>query len=138
MNRSTRRTLLSRLGTGRRHRRTATAFTGGLTPRRSPWLRLLRVVAVLVGLAVVIGTATALWLWDLYAASLPGLEGQRVVSGLSAPVRIERDRRGIPTLHAANRLDLAFATGFVHAQDRLFQMDLLRRAPAGELAELFG
>src|SRR5439155_1533392 len=55
-----------------------------------------------------------------------------------AHVRIERDSRGVPTIEAASRLDLAFATGFVHAQDRFFQMDLSRRLAAGELAELFG
>ena len=55
-----------------------------------------------------------------------------------APVSIDRDSLGVPTLEAANRVDLAFATGFVHAQDRFFQMDLSRRLAAGELAELFG
>jgi penicillin amidase len=76
--------------------------------------------------------------WMMLADSLPPLAGTIRVSGLSAPVRIERDGRGIPTLRAENRNDLAFATGFVHGQDRFFQMDLLRRHPAGELAELIG
>ena len=53
-------------------------------------------------------------------------------------MRITRDSRGVPTIEATDRADLAYATGFVHAQDRYFQMDLSRRLAAGELAELFG
>jgi penicillin amidase len=90
-----------------------------------------------VGIALVLGILAA-WLWWQLLGSLPPLDGTRHVRGLAEPVRIERDGRGIPTLHARSRRDLAFAAGFVHAQDRLFQMDLLRRHPAGELAELFG
>jgi penicillin amidase len=79
--------------------------------------------------------------WRLEArvdGALPPLDGTLYVAGLSAPVRIERDDLGVPTLRADNRTDLAFATGFVHGQDRFFQMDMLRRHPAGELAALFG
>jgi penicillin G amidase len=71
-------------------------------------------------------------------ASLPQLDGDVHEAGLTAPVRIGRDRLGVPTIDAANRTDLAYATGFVHGQDRFFQMDLSRRLAAGELAELFG
>jgi len=71
-------------------------------------------------------------------ASLPTLDGELRERALSAPVRITRDARGVPTIEAEDRRDLAFATGFVHAQDRFFQMDLARRLAAGELAELFG
>jgi penicillin G amidase len=74
----------------------------------------------------------------LLRASLPQLDGQLGASGLRAAVRITRDAYGVVTLQAADRLDLAYATGFVHAQDRYFQMDLSRRLAAGELAELFG
>ena len=70
--------------------------------------------------------------------SLPSLDGTVASSGLSAPVKIERDHLGVVTLEAANRADLAYATGFVHGQDRYFQMDLSRRLAAGELSELFG
>src|SRR5262245_33194218 len=58
--------------------------------------------------------------------------------GLGAPVTIARDSLGTPTIEAANRADLAYGTGFAHAQDRFFQMDLSRRLAAGELSELFG
>ena len=71
-------------------------------------------------------------------ASLPRLDGTLRVANLSAPVTITRDARGVPTISAASRSDLAFATGFLHAQDRFFEMDLSRRLAAGELAELFG
>jgi penicillin G amidase len=71
-------------------------------------------------------------------ASLPPLDGERTVAGVAAGVSIERDALGIPTITAANRADLAFGTGFAHAQDRFFQMDLSRRVAGGELCDLFG
>ena len=58
------------------------------------------------------------------------------VRGLTAPVTVARDAAGVPLIGGGNRLDLAYATGFVHAQERFFQMDLLRRTAGGELAEL--
>jgi len=70
--------------------------------------------------------------------SLPRLEGSVSVHSIREPVTIERDGLGVVTLKATNQSDLAFATGYVHAQDRFFQMDLYRRRSAGELAELFG
>src|SRR5262249_56796728 len=66
------------------------------------------------------------------------LDGRVQLSGLGAPVSIRRDALGVPTIEAADRVDLAYATGFVHGQDRFFQMDLARRLAAGELSELFG
>jgi penicillin amidase len=53
-------------------------------------------------------------------------------------VAVERDTLGTATLRAQNRHDLVWALGYVHAQERFFEMDLMRRQPAGELAELFG
>ncbi len=70
--------------------------------------------------------------------SLPRLDGELRSAGLTSAVQVTRDARGVPTLTAANRADLAWATGFVHAQDRFFEMDLSRRLAAGELSELFG
>src|SRR5580698_3359326 len=70
--------------------------------------------------------------------SLPRLDGELRGAGLAAPVTVTRDARGVPTITAPTRDDLAWATGFVHAQDRFFEMDLSRRLAAGELAELFG
>ncbi|MEX0735649.1 MAG: penicillin acylase family protein [Steroidobacteraceae bacterium] len=71
-------------------------------------------------------------------ASLPKLDGTITVPGLESPVAIERDAAGVPVIRGASRADVARATGYVHAQDRWFQMDLLRRTGAGELAALLG
>jgi len=76
--------------------------------------------------------------WLALRASLPKLDGETRAAGLGAAVTIERDAAGTPTIKAKTRADLAFATGYAHAQDRFFQMDLMRRAAAGELAELLG
>ena len=74
----------------------------------------------------------------LLRASLPQLDGQVRVDNIRDVVIIDRDAAGIPVISAGNRSDLAYATGFVHGQDRFFQMDLSRRRAAGELAELIG
>ena len=70
--------------------------------------------------------------------SLPLLEGTVTSEHLLGSVTVERDAQGIPTIAGENRNDTAFALGFLHAQERFFQMDLLRRNAAGELADLFG
>ena len=93
-----------------------------------------RAVIAAGGLIVV----AAIFAFQTLRASLPQLEGEILSDGVSADVIIERDAAGIPVIRAGNRLDLAYATGFVHGQDRFFQMDLTRRNAAGELAELFG
>ena len=76
--------------------------------------------------------------YALLRASLPQLDGQVRVDNIRDAVVIDRDAAGIPVISAGNRSDLAYATGFVHGQDRFFQMDLSRRRAAGELAELIG
>src|SRR5487761_460472 len=76
--------------------------------------------------------------WLYLRSSLPQTDGTIVVNGLSAPVTVTRDAHGIPTIVAKTDTDAAFALGYVHAQDRLFQMDLMRRYGAGRLAEWFG
>ncbi|MFO1350772.1 MAG: penicillin acylase family protein [Gammaproteobacteria bacterium] len=95
----------------------------------------------LFGLALalfVLASAGGAWLYWRLTGGLAQLDGAANLHGLTAPVTIERDALGVPTLRAANRLDIARAIGFVHGQERFFQMDLLRRSAAGELAELFG
>src|SRR3954470_6408820 len=92
---------------------------------------------VLIVVALVICAPLAI-LYAGFRASLPQLDGTAAAAGLNASVSISRDSLGTPTLEAANRADLAYATGYVHAQDRFFQMDLSRRLAAGELSELFG
>jgi penicillin amidase len=91
---------------------------------------------LLSSLIVVLALFGAAYLW--LRSSLPQSEGRVVFKGLLAEVRVDRDGHGIPTIHAASDVDAAFALGFVHAQDRLFQMDLTRRLVAGRLAEWFG
>ncbi len=71
-------------------------------------------------------------------ASLPLLEGDHPLPGLEAPARIERDALGAPRIRAGSHRDAMRVLGFLHAQERFFAMDLLRRRPAGELAALFG
>ncbi|MGS2721943.1 penicillin acylase family protein [Paraglaciecola aestuariivivens] len=80
----------------------------------------------------------ALSIYLVLLLSLPQLEGTKPIVGLKEKVSVTRDAQGMATLSANNRLDLAYALGVVHAQERFFQMDLLRRHAAGELSELFG
>jgi penicillin amidase len=104
-------------------------------PPPRPRKRRLRIVlAVLFVLFVLVLLAARHQL----RASLPQLDGTRFLPGLSAEVTVERDGLGVPTIRAANRLDAARALGFLHGQERFFQMDLMRRKAAGELSELFG
>src|SRR4051812_18425319 len=93
-------------------------------PRRSLLRRLLRILLIVLLVVVVLGGAGALWVRSLLVGSLPKLSGELAVSGIGAPVRIERDSLGVPTIHAETREDLLFGLGFLHAQDRFFQMDL--------------
>jgi penicillin amidase len=86
---------------------------------------------------LVIATAST-WLYSKIDSALPILDGKKTVFGLKKSATIERDEQGIATIKAQNRNDIAVALGFVHAQERFFQMDLLRRNSAGELASLFG
>ena len=83
-------------------------------------------------------TFSMTWLYTKVDNALPLLNGNEPVFGLQDTAVIERDSQGIATIKATNRIDIAFATGFIHAQERFFQMDLLRRNSAGELASLFG
>lgn len=76
--------------------------------------------------------------YALLSRSLPQLDGEIAAEQLTADVAIVRDASGIPTISAENRADLAYATGYVHGQDRFFSMDLMRRKSAGELAEIVG
>ena len=96
--------------------------------------------ALLVAAAVVLLVilAIAAWLYWIAHSALPQLDGRVSVPGVAAPVRVVRDARGFPTIEAASLDDLFFAQGYVTAQDRLWQMDALRRAAAGELAEIVG
>jgi penicillin amidase len=105
---------------------------------RAPRRRLLVGAALLLGAVMVLAAGAALWMRGRMIASLPMLDGESQLHGLAAAVRVSRDALGVPTVEGSSRIDVARATGWLHAQDRFFQMDLLRRKAAGELSELFG
>ncbi|MDH3589433.1 MAG: penicillin acylase family protein, partial [Gammaproteobacteria bacterium] len=93
--------------------------------------RLFAGLLVLMLLAAVSG-------YVLLRASLPQLDGRMTQPALRSETTIERDKLGVVTVIASSRNDAAFATGFVHGQERFFQMDLQRRVGAGELSALLG
>ena len=95
---------------------------------------LLRSLWVLLGLSILVPGG----IWLLLRGSLPELDGELALPGLSAPVQVQRDGNGMVTVDAADERDMARALGYVHAQERFFEMDLMRRSAAGELSELFG
>src|SRR6187402_3489398 len=91
-------------------------------------------LAVILALAAVLAAFAA---WEVHR-SVPTLDGTARLPGLRAAVTISRDQRGTAVVKGADRLDVARGLGFVHAQERFFEMDLARRSAAGELSELFG
>ncbi len=99
---------------------------------------LVRACVFVAAALVAFAAAAGLWARAELRASLSHLDGTLQLSGLSQPVTVTRDALGIPTIQGTSREDVARATGFVHGQDRFFQMDLARRRAAGELAALLG
>jgi penicillin amidase len=77
-------------------------------------------------------------IWLLLRGSLPEYSGTVNVSALAEPVTVERDSLGSVTIRAQDRHEMVWGLGYVHAQERFFEMDLMRRRSAGELAEIFG
>lgn len=96
------------------------------------WLR-----RVLLGLVLLVAVVVAGAAWYVLRA-LPQVEGELVVQGIEAPVTIVRDEHGIPTIRGASLADVMWGLGFVHAQDRLWQLEVHKRVGAGRLAEAFG
>ena len=78
------------------------------------------------------------YLYYVARSALPQLDGSITLPGLSAPVTVKRDQHGVPTIDAQSLEDLFYAQGYVTAQDRLWQMDIIRRFAAGELSEILG
>ncbi len=113
----------------------APTATGVPASRGSTGLRIfLWLILVLVLLiAGLIGYA-----YFMARSALPQLDGSIFAKGLSAPVKVTRDGHGVPAIEAASLEDLFFAQGYVTAQDRLWQMDVMRRFGAGELSEVLG
>jgi penicillin amidase len=97
-----------------------------------------RAVAAAIVLGLVVGLGACWLYYDATRGPLPVTAGRLEIAGLGAPVEVLRDARGVPHIVAASAADLYFAQGYVTAQDRLWQMDLMRRDAAGELSEIFG
>jgi penicillin amidase len=96
------------------------------------------VILGITGTLIVAVVAGFFFFRHLVVKSFPDTSGSVEAAGLAAPVDVYRDGFGVPHIIAAGHDDLMFATGYVHAQDRLWQMDLVRRAGEGRLSELFG
>lgn len=96
------------------------------------WLR--RLLLALLGLVALAAAlvAGALWL------TIPASEATRALPGLRAPVEITLDAQGVPRIRAGSETDAAMALGWLHARDRLFQMELMRRGASGRLSEIAG
>ncbi|MEW2384669.1 penicillin acylase family protein [Micromonospora sp. NPDC047707] len=109
-----------------------------MNPVRIPWTRVRKIavwtVAVLLVLVLVLAVA-AVW---AVRRSFPQHDGTLRLSGLSAPVTVHRDDHGIPQVYAKSADDLFRAQGYLHAQDRFWEMDFRRHVTGGRLAELFG
>jgi penicillin amidase len=107
-----------------------------VTASRCPRWSVRILVAVVLFFAIILSVIA--WLYLEARSALPQLDGKIVVQGLSASVSVIRDSHGVPTIEAASLEDLFFAQGYVTAQDRLWQMDVMRRFAAGEIAEILG
>ncbi len=94
-------------------------------------------IATVVAVALILLGATG-YLYFVARSALPQMDGSLAVRGLSAPVTVTRDPRGVPAIDAKSLDDLFFAQGYVTAQDRLWQMDVMRRFAGGEIAEIIG
>ncbi|WP_276532395.1 penicillin acylase family protein [Cytobacillus horneckiae] len=92
------------------------------------------ILAVVVAIFIIVLISANFYL----NRSLPEIEGEISLSGLSEPVTVVRDDMGVPHITAANNHDLFLAQGYIQAQDRLFQMDLSRRQASGQLSEVIG
>lgn len=98
-------------------------------------MRIIRLIslALVCVVALAVGSVSGLMM-----ASLPAEDGDMALAGLTSKVTVQSDELGIPSINAATRADAYRTLGFLHARDRLFQMELMRRKSVGRLAELFG
>lgn len=100
--------------------------------------RLLKWIGRLAALVVVLAAAAAGLAYVALRNTVPSASGALAIPGLSAPVEVVRDREGVPHVFAKTMPDALAALGFLHAQDRLWQMELTRRSGQGRLSEMFG
>jgi penicillin amidase len=101
---------------------------------RRGWRIVKGLAAVLVAAPILAGAAGYVW----WMRSLPALSGDVQLAGLGAETRVIRDRYGVPHIFAADLNDAMRVLGYLHAQDRFFQMDITRRVTQGRLAEIIG
>jgi len=110
-------------------------LTGVPASRRFTGVRILLWLLLIV---VLLAAGAAAYAYFLARSALPQLDGNLKVKGLSAAVKVTRDSHGVPAIQASTLEDLFLAQGYVTAQDRLWQMDIMRRFAAGELSEILG
>ncbi len=97
-----------------------------------------RILLWLLLILVLLAAGVVAFGYFIASSALPQLDGKLQVKGLSAAVKVTRDRHGVPTIEGVTLEDLFLAQGYVTAQDRLWQMDIMRRFAAGELSEILG
>lgn len=95
----------------------------------------LKWTAIVLVALLLAASGAGVWYFN---SKLPVRKGTLTLTGLTAPVTVDYDERGVPHIRAQNEPDLYRALGYVHAQDRLFQMEMVRRLAQGELAEILG
>lgn len=114
------------------------ATTKVVSPARPKSRLALKIVILSLALVLIIFLGADAWFYHAAKVALPQLDGALSLKGLRAPVTVQRDVHGVPTIQAANLDDLFFAQGFITAQDRLWQMDMTRRFAAGDLSAILG
>jgi len=114
------------------------AEVGPLKSRRRSTSRLARLLLWLALAALIALAAVVTYAYYVAHSALPQLDGTLQINGLAARVTVTRDGHGVPTIEAGSLEDLFFAQGYVTAQDRLWQMDVMRRFGGGELSEILG
>lgn len=103
--------------------------------KRNPFLKWLGRIAIFLVLLLVLSAGVIAW---LAVRPWPQTSGNLAVAGLTEPVRVVRDASGVPHIYAANEHDLFLAQGYIHAQERLWQMDYFRRLGSGRFSEILG
>jgi penicillin amidase len=96
------------------------------------------ILTMLLALVIIVIIAGLFIVSGIKNKAVPKYEGELIVPGLASDVTVYRDERGIPHIYAVSEHDLYFAVGYVMSQERLWQMDLIRRATTGRLSEIFG
>jgi penicillin amidase len=97
-----------------------------------------KIIAILAVALIILLAVAGFVAWRTVSSPWPKTNGELSLPGLQEQVTVIRDKRGIPHIYASNTHDLFMAQGYVHAQDRFWQMEFWRRIGAGRLSEIFG